>query len=97
MKKRSLIRKRRIRLSAPIPKRNPVAEFNSLVHHERAMLSMRDMRNAFSVSRQQVHNWIEAGLVVAGDIGCGVERQHWKVTRASASAFYCHRFSEAGA
>jgi len=56
------------------------------------MLSLRDLKDAFSVSGQQVRNWIESGLVVVGDIGCGSGRRHVKVTRASAYAFYVRRF-----
>jgi hypothetical protein len=56
------------------------------------MLSIHDLRKAFGVCLQQVHNWIDEGLVVAGSIGCGTERQHKKVTRESAFAFYKRRF-----
>jgi hypothetical protein len=63
-----------------------------MIRHPRQMLSPREIRIAFAVSLQQVHNWIELGLVVAGDIGSGGERQRRMVTRASALAFYIKRF-----
>jgi hypothetical protein len=78
--------------ASPSPRRDIQAEFQSLIPHSRALLSLRDLQTAFSVSHQQVRNWIESGLVVAGDIGCGTGRRHYKVTRASAYAFYAWRF-----
>ncbi len=64
-----------------------------MIPHSRGLLSLRETSQVFGVSLQLVRNWIEAGLVVAGDISCGDgRRRHYKVTRASAWAFYSRRF-----
>ena len=77
---------------APPSARDLKAEFDSLIPHRRPLLSVLEMREAFGVCVQQVHNWIDSGEVAAGDIGCGARRKYLKITRASASAFYARRF-----
>ena len=64
-----------------------------MIPHPRGLLSLRETSDLFGVSIQLVRNWIDAGLVVAGEIGCGCgQRRHYKITRASAREFYTKRF-----
>jgi hypothetical protein len=89
---------RRSRPSTPLPPRlrpptEVEAEFETMFPHSRPILSLRDMRQAFNVSVEHLRRLVQHGyLLEAPAAPRYASRRVYRVTRASAAAFYAQRF-----